>query len=105
MKALAIVMEGNAVSEKGFERLKQSSVGVGNDFEIHRFEAVTPATVDQVMEMAGVTWNYPQSGVVMDRQTGLRKTGYGGRDPKRRQACGMSHYMLWQLAANLNEPV
>jgi len=105
MKAFAIVMSGNSTSEKGFEHLKQSHVKVGNDFDIIPFEAITPENVDYVKAIYGLRWNYPHTGAVMDPQTGLRKTGYGGRDPKRRQACGMSHFCLWKLAAEGTDPI
>lgn len=104
MHVFAIVIKDHPVSEKGFETLKSSSASVENDFEIKRSDAVTPDTVKFEMERFDVRWNWPDRGVVSDKQTGLRKHAYGG-PPAQRHACAMSHYILWRLSATMEDPI
>lgn len=96
MKVYVIRIENHDVSMKGAKALIQSSKDVKNEFDISVFKAITPENVDQVIKEENIEWNWPHTGVVLDPVTGLRKHGYGGRDPKRRKACGMSHYLLWK---------
>lgn len=105
MKAYAIVIGGNNTSENGYKTLLNSSSAVDNRFFIERFGAVMPSNVDQLMEDLQITWNWPHVGSIHDKETGITKYGYGGKDPKRRRSCGMSHYMLWKKCAEDNEPI
>jgi len=105
MKAYAIVIEGNETSERGFRILSASSDSVGNKFEINCHKAVTPDNVEQVMHDSEVKWNYPWEGEVIDFETGLVKRAYKTSDPKKRMACSMSHFELWQLCYQNNEPI
>lgn len=105
MKAYSIVIKGHSVSHKGYETLVESSKKFANEFFIERFDAVTPETVDVLIKDLGIEWTWPHSGSEKDQKTGITKMGYGGRDPKRRRACGMSHYMLWKKSAEENEPL
>ena len=104
MKAYAIVVRGNAISEKGFENLITSSEKVGNEFEIKRFEAIVPDQVDDMMEQYGLRWNYPWVGRQVDFASGLTKQAYKTRNPKSRIACALSHYLLWRLASKEKSP-
>ena len=96
MEARAIVIKDNEVSENGFKILKESSEKVKNDFEVKRFDAITPDRVDELMEEYQIKWNYPWEGEVVDFGTGLKKKSYPTGDPKKRIACALSHYMLWK---------
>ena len=62
MKAYAIVIKGNKLSEAAFETLSNSSKNVGNNFHINKFEAVTPDYVDDTMKEHSIRWNYPWVG-------------------------------------------
>lgn len=104
MKAIAIVVKGNETSELGYSRLIESSAKVGNDFNIIRWNAITPDQVDWVMTNGGLRWNYPWEGEVIDFATGLKKSAYKTANPKARMACACSHYMMWFECANGNEP-
>jgi len=104
MKVFAIVIKDHKLSEHAYEVLKKSSNDVGNDFEIERFDAVTPDTVEGVMLENGLMWNYPDSGSKFDVHSGLLKSAYGGKH-KRRYACAMSHYLLWLECKKSNEPI
>jgi GR25 family glycosyltransferase involved in LPS biosynthesis len=105
MKAYAIVINGHEVSNKGYDVLVQSSNKFDNRFFIEKFDAVTPDVVDDLILSLSIQWTWPHSGSEKDQKTGITKVGYGGRDPKRRKACGMSHYMLWKQCAENNEPL
>lgn len=105
MKAYAIVVKDHRVSESGYKELLRSSNEAGNSFAIEKFDAVTPHGVDGLMLDLGIEWTWPHTGSEKDQKTGITKIGYGGRDPKRRKACGMSHYMLWKHCAKTDEPL
>jgi GR25 family glycosyltransferase involved in LPS biosynthesis len=99
MKAYAIVVSGNEVSEFGYSRLVKSSKAVGNNFDILQWDATTPTNVLNFMNTAQLTWNYPWEGEVVDFATGLKKTAYKTANPKARMACACSHYSLWMTSA------
>jgi GR25 family glycosyltransferase involved in LPS biosynthesis len=105
MKAYAITIRGNTVSEAGYERLVESSKAVGNNFNINRFEAITPDYVDMTLEGQKIKWNYPWVGKEIDMASGLTKSAYKTKNPKARVACALSHYLLWKTCVNLSEPV
>jgi GR25 family glycosyltransferase involved in LPS biosynthesis len=105
MKAYAIVINGNDISETGYKTLVNSSNQVNNDFEIIRYNAITPKNVESCMEQSGIKWNYPWEGQVTDFSTGLVKTAYTTANPLKRIACAMSHFYLWQMSLEKNEPL
>ena len=105
MKAYAIVIRDNEISQEGFRRLKESSVKVGNKFDIEEFEAVTPDRVKSLLLQYGVRWNYPWEGTVIDFASGLKKTAYQTKNPNARIACALSHYSLWKKCVELDEPI
>ena len=95
MKVVAIVVKDNQISELGYSRLVESSKAVGNTFEIVRWNAITPDNVNSFLEGAGIHWNYPWEGEVIDFATGLKKTAYKTANPQARIACACSHYAMW----------
>jgi len=99
MKAVSIVIKDNAISELGYSRLVESSKAVGNDFDIVRWDAITPDKVDNFMQISGIKWNYPWEGEVVDFATGLKKSAYKTANPKARIACACSHYYMWLTSA------
>lgn len=105
MKAYAIVIKGNNLSEAAFNTLAESSAKVGNTFPINRFEAVTPDYVDETMKEHIVRWNYPWVGKEQCLQTGLLKAAYKTDNPKARVACALSHYLLWKRCVSIDEPI
>ena len=105
MNSYAIVIKDHRVSENGYKELLRSSSAVNNSFFIEKFDAVTPETVESLIQELGIEWTWPHNGSEKDQKTGITKIGYGGKDPKRRKACGMSHYMLWKKCAETNEPI
>jgi GR25 family glycosyltransferase involved in LPS biosynthesis len=105
MKAYAIVIEGNEVSEAGYAALAKSSYRIGNEFKMSQFKAITPDIVEKDMYDQDVKWNYPWEGSVLDFGTGLQKSAYVTTNPKARMACAMSHFYLWQLCWERREPI
>lgn len=105
MKAFAIVIKDNDISETGYSNLCSSSKKVGNAFEIERFDAITSVNVDACVSDEGIRWNYPWSSPSRDIVAGLIKTPYKTRNPKARIACAMSHYYLWKKSVELSEPI
>jgi len=105
MKAYAIVIKDNEISEHGFKNLVESSFRVKNDFTINKFEAITPPYVNATMEEHHIKWNYPWVGKVSDFATGLTKTAYRTKNPDARIACALSHYLLWKTAITLDETI
>lgn len=105
MKAYAITIRGNVVSEAGYDRLAKSSADVGNKFNINRFEAITPEYVDMTLDNQKIKWNYPWVGKEIDMASGLTKSAYLTKNPKARVACALSHYLLWKTCVKLNEPI
>lgn len=104
MKAYAIVVKGNDVSESAYANLVRSSYFHGNDFVINTYDAVVPDMVDSMMDQKGIKWNYPWKGVVNDFSSGLTKSAYPTVNPKARIACALSHYELWERCVADNEP-
>ena len=102
IEAYAIVVYGNETSEAGFKRLVQSSEAVGNDFDIRKYAAVTPSTVQDTLEMFNVKWNYPWDEEQVDFASGLIKKPYPTKDKNKRIACALSHYTLWHAIKNQN---
>lgn len=105
MKTYAITIKNNSISEGGFDKLVSSSSDVGNTFDINRFDAIIPSQVQPLMKQYSMKWNYPDVGSILDPWTGLRKSAYGGRDPLKRVACSLSHYLLWEMCVESNEPL
>ena len=105
MKAYAIVIDGNEISELGYGRLAKSSWDVENEFTLERFNAIIPSNVLDLMESDQIRWNYPWEGQVTDFQTGLIKTAYQTKDFRKRMACAMSHYCLWVKSFETRENI
>jgi GR25 family glycosyltransferase involved in LPS biosynthesis len=102
MKAYVITILGHPLSEAAAERCIES--GKKSDLDIQRFEAVIPPEVGDVMNDYGIEWNYPWEGEILDFKTGLKKRAYQTRDPLARIACALSHYKLWHMCQDIDEP-
>lgn len=105
MKAYAIVIAGNELSEKGYETLVKSSKEVGNDFEIEVHEAVTPSTVDEKMTSYELSWNWPFGTNVFDESIGMWKCAYDSKFSAERIACAVSHFELWEKSAYTEQDI
>jgi len=103
MKAYAIVIKGNDVSELGYEHLVRSSQEVGNTFEINRYDAVTADEAEGKLRELDIQWNYPWDKATRDIGSGLLKSPYPTKNRNARIACALSHYDLWKKCYNSDE--
>ena len=102
INAFVICVKSNDLSERATIRLEESRpVNVAMNI----FDAVTPDNVDKVMKDNKVYWNYPWESEEIDFASGLIKKAYPTKDPKKRMACFMSHYLLWQRCIKDNVPI
>ena len=72
---------------------------------IEFFNAVTPNEVDDLMSGLRIQWKYPWAGEVNDMKSGLTLRAYQTADPKKRMACFLSHYCLWEKTISSGEPM
>jgi len=105
MKSYAITLNGNNISEEGFDALWLSSKKVGNDFNIEKFEATDHAKVGAEMIHWDLFWNYPWEGKVTDLATGLIKSAYPTAVKTKRMAAAVSHFRLWTECFEKKEPL
>lgn len=103
MKAFVIRIKDDELSEQAAKRLVQSCSDKHIDFVM--YDAITPNVVDLLMSNSQIKWNYPWEGVVNDIQTGLIKRAYPTADPKKRIACFLSHWKLWNACVAYDEPI
>ena len=96
MKSYVITLLDHEESTKASDQCIKSSKDVGNEFEIYKFDAITPDRVDKMMISEKIRWNYPWEGQVSDFSTGLTKSAYPTKNQKARIACSLSHYHLWK---------
>ena len=97
--AYVIRMKDDVSSERLANNLIMSSIKSDNDFNITKFDAITPNRVASLMALHNVKWNYPWEGSVTDFSSGLLKTAYPTRDRNKRIACFLSHFLLWKQCA------
>ena len=72
---------------------------------IEFFNAVTPDEVDDLLSGLRIEWKYPWTGEVNDIKSGLTLRAYQTADPKKRMACFLSHYCLWEKTIKSGEPM
>ncbi len=104
MKSYVIAIPDHEESQTAANTCIQSSKDVNNDFQVIKFDAVTPDRVDEMMYYEKIKWNYPWQGTVVDFSTGLKKAAYPTQNPKARIACSLSHYHLWKSCAHDDVP-
>lgn len=97
-----ITIKGDVISENGAQVCENSAP---YNIKTHRFNAIVPDKVDEMMKSHSLEWNYPWQGEELDFNSGLKKTAYPTNDPKKRIACFLSHYMLWKKCAKGAEPI
>lgn len=97
-----IALKGDTTSQRAVQRLHDSAP---SNAIMHNFDAVVPKRVSVLSRTHNIQWNYPWSGEELDMQSGLIKKAYPTEDPKRRIACFLSHYLLWQRCIKHDEPL
>jgi len=105
MKAYAITLGGHTVSEAATAELIRSSHLVGNDFVIVPFKAVRAENADTCFSEANLKWSYPWHQPKIDMVSGCTLSPYRTADPRKRIACFLSHYKLWEECVKLQENI
>jgi len=105
MKAFAIVVKDNEISESGFSDLKESYKKFGYDERLEKHYALPTSGIEYIADGNGLPWNYPWEGQQTDLKTGLIKSAYPTLDKGKRISCFMSHWYLWQKCKLLNETI
>ena len=103
IEGYVITLSDNPTSWRSSDRLIGSSVHVGNEFKIHKTQAITPDRVESLMNQHKLKWNYPWKIDVLDLQSGLMKSVYQTAEPNKRIACFLSHYLLWKMCVKQKE--
>jgi GR25 family glycosyltransferase involved in LPS biosynthesis len=102
----SIVVKDNLISESGYSDLVNSSNIVNNNFEIKRYQAITPDDNEYVMKHLDIKWNYPIEGnPVFDENLGLIKSPYKASNHAAKISCALSHYLLWMKCYYDDKPI
>ena len=108
MKAFVITLEGNEYSEKKAQRCIETGERVG-EVEVSRFKAVNKDEAQRVMESFGLKWTWAKLNTELSHCpiTKLRQHPYGKKQASLQSkiGCSMSHYLLWNMAVELGEPI
>lgn len=104
MKAFCITVKDNPTSEQGLNTCWQSC-RKWNDFNVERFDASTPDTINKDYSDWDIMWNYPFEGKVSCIATGLIKPAYPIAIKENLMACSISHFRLWTKCFEIKEPI
>lgn len=99
MRAFVITIDGHDYSQAVAERCIRTGAEIGG-VSVEKFRATDEREALCVMHGFGLRWAWGPGCKV----TGLRHHAYGGR-PEPRIGCAMSHYRLWRLCSELDEPI
>lgn len=105
MQAFVITLQDDENSVSAADKLIKSSEKHENDFVVEKFDAVTPDQVSDMMSQKKLKWNWPWKTLEMDMQSGITKQPYLTANRNKRIACFLSHYLLWEKCAALNESI
>tara|TARA_A100001015_G_scaffold267539_1_gene317666 strand:+ start:52 stop:756 length:705 start_codon:yes stop_codon:yes gene_type:complete len=100
MKSYIIAIPDHLESQLAADKCIKSSQDLQNDFDIVKFEAITPNRVATMIKKENIKWNYPWEGQITDFSTGLIKSAYSTNNRNARIACALSHYHLWKSCAS-----
>ena len=102
IRAYVIALKGDTLSQRACARLESS---MPNNAQMHNFDAVVPKRVSVLSRTHNIEWKYPWSGEEIDMASGLIKKAYPTKEPNRRIACFLSHYLLWKRCIDIDEPI
>ena len=100
MKSFVITLKDSEKSNYGADNLIKSA-----PFPIEKYNAITPNQVDNFLVTHALTWTWPWTKERLDINSGLKLHPYLTAEPKKRIACFLSHYFLWNKCVNLNKPM
>lgn len=105
MNAYIITLEENQQSVDAADNCIASHNTFKNNFKIEKYKATNADQAEASLKSYNIQWNYPWSGEVTDFKSGLVKSAYTTADPKKRIACFISHYKLWQRCKDIDKPI
>jgi len=105
MHAYVITVDGNLISQSAANNCIDSHKKFKQDFPIERYNAVRPEQVDEEFKYLSFVWTYPWDEPRTDFKSGLKLTPYRTADRKKRIACFLSHYQLWQRCVLKKRPI
>lgn len=105
MQALVITLAGNEYSMKVANRCIASAKKYGLD--VVNFWGVTKNEARKVMEGNGLKWTWADNNTrnMICPITRLKQFPYNAVDLRAKIGCSMSHYLLWKLCVDSNEPL
>ena len=105
MKAYVITIQGHEYSESVARRCIESAKKF--DLTVESFWAVTKDNVADVMTQENLRWTWANMNTEKTRcpYTSLEQSPYRTKSLEAKMACSMSHYLLWKLCVELDEPV
>ena len=101
IRAFCITINGHAESEKGYETLKNST----SVFNIEKFNAIVPETVNETLLKEDLRWSYPWYEKDYCAVTNLYKPIYRTANREQKIACSLSHYLLIKQSIKDNVPI
>lgn len=102
INAYVITLHSNEISNRAADRLINS---MPSNLKGHVFDAVEPEQVDDLMKKKKLKWTYPWATAEMHFASGLLLNPYPTQNPKKRIACFLSHYSLWEKCVEDDEPI
>lgn len=96
-----VIRLNDQFAHRAVQRLSDS---LPTNVKLHEFDAIRPAQVNRLLASRDIRWNYPWAGEEHDMASGLIKKPYQTENPKRRIACFLSHYLLWEKCIKYDEP-
>jgi hypothetical protein len=103
VKAFVITLRGNAYSEACAQRCIASAARYG--VEVVMYNAVDKDSAEGVLERENLWWKWPMLEADVCPHTGLKRHVYRTGDKRARVGCAMSHYMLWKVCVDADEPI
>jgi GR25 family glycosyltransferase involved in LPS biosynthesis len=106
MKAFVITISGHKFSEHQANRCIESGQQIGN-IAVEIFYGIDKTRARSVMENCGLTWTWANNNTKQSicPITKLKQRPYYNANLEAKIGCSMSHYFLWKLCVELNEPI
>lgn len=105
MKSFVITMRGHSYSEQSADYCIDSARR--HNLYVEKFTAVTKDTVDEVLNTYDLRWTWANQNTenTVCPITELEQFPYTSGDLRNKIACSLSHYLLWKLCVELDEPI
>lgn len=101
MKSFIITLKGNLYSEDKSNRCIETAKRF--DVHVEKYPAVDKFNAKTFMKACGLKWTWKNGRICP--KTKLYMKPYRVKDWGTKIGCSMSHYLLWQMCEELNEPI